>query len=120
MDDMRKINVLAQGRRSLVIFPEGTFTRIPGLRPFRMGAFLIAANNHMPVITISIRGTRSILRADNWLPHHGAISVTIGKAITPDSVDAASNKPWDIALRLRDQTRTALLRDTGEPDLAAD
>ena len=120
VDDMQRISKLAQGQRSLVIFPEGTFTRIPGLRPFRMGAFLIAANNRMPVIPISIRGTRSILRADNWLPHHGAISVTIGKAITPDAIDTAPDKPWDVALRLRDQARTSLLRDTGEPDLAAD
>jgi len=85
-----------------------------------MGAFLIAANSHLPIIPVSIRGTRSILRADNWLPHRGSITVTIGKAISPDNVNAASNKAWDIALELRAQTRSALLRDSGEPDLAVD
>ena len=120
MDDMQRISQLAGQQHSLLIFPEGTFTRVPGLLPFRMGAFLIAASNRLPIVPVSIRGTRSILRADSWLPHHGSITLTVGQAIRPDAIPVASDKPWDMALALRDQARSALLRDTGEPDLATD
>ncbi|HHI70834.1 MAG TPA: acyl-phosphate glycerol 3-phosphate acyltransferase, partial [Rhodobacteraceae bacterium] len=59
---------------SLLFFPEGTFTRNPGLLPFRLGAFLAAAEAGLPIVPVAIRGTRSILRADAKLPHRGSIT----------------------------------------------
>jgi len=41
--DSRELSLLAGRGESLVFFPEGTFTRAPGLLPFRMGAFVIGA-----------------------------------------------------------------------------
>jgi len=42
VEDTRKATLAAQAGRDLVFFPEGGFTRAPGLRPFRLGAFVIA------------------------------------------------------------------------------
>ena len=99
------------GGRSVMFFPEGTFTRMPGLRPFQLGAFVAAAQSGVPVVPVTIRGTRSILRADSKFPHRGALQVTVGMPIRPDGSD------WDAALRLRDAARAALLEYLGEPDL---
>src|SRR5579862_6435139 len=42
---------------SLVIFPEGTFRRAPGLRAFRLGGFLAAAQAGAPVFPAALLGT---------------------------------------------------------------
>jgi 1-acyl-sn-glycerol-3-phosphate acyltransferase len=110
--DARALAGLAAGGEALAFFPEGTFTRSPGLLPFRMGAFVIAAQTGAPIVPVAFRGTRSALRADSWLVRRTPISVTVGEPIAPTGSD------WTAAVRLRDQARAAILRHCGEPDLA--
>jgi 1-acyl-sn-glycerol-3-phosphate acyltransferase len=109
--DVRRTVQVAQGGRSLVFFPEGTFTRMPGLLPFHMGAFIAAAEAGVPVVPITIRGTRSLLRADSRFPRRGVVRVIVSGAIMPAGTD------WDAAVKLRDAARTAILQHLGEPDL---
>ena len=45
----------AKRGQSLAIFPEGTLLRRPGLLPFRMGAFQVAAEAGIPVVPIALR-----------------------------------------------------------------
>ena len=61
------IGAARQGR-NLVFFPEGTFTRRAGLSGFYLGAFKIAAEAGLPVVPGILRGTRSMLRGDQWFP----------------------------------------------------
>ncbi|ETZ99771.1 acyltransferase family protein [Mycobacterium kansasii 824] len=42
--------------QSLVIFPEGRLARAPGLRPFHIGAFVVAAEAGVPALPVAIRG----------------------------------------------------------------
>ena len=109
---VQQVAASLQAGRCPIFFPEGTFDRMPGLLPFRMGAFVVAAEAGAPVVPVTIRGTRSILRADHWFPRRGAIAVTIGAPILPDGKD------WRAAIRLRNTTRAEILRLCGEPDLA--
>ncbi|MEA3276933.1 MAG: AMP-binding protein [Pseudomonadota bacterium] len=101
-----------QAGRSLVFFPEGTFTRMPGLLPFHMGAFVAAAEAGVAVVPVTIRGTRSLLRADSWFPYRGAVRVRVGPAIRPERAG------WAAAVTLRDAARAAIMQHLGEPDLA--
>ncbi len=119
LSDARHAAAVAGTGRSLLFYPEGTFTRMPGLLPFRMGAFITAVDANIPVIPIALRGTRSILRPDTALPHHGRISVTIGKPLNPAVIRERHNisDPWQIALKLRDEARKTILRYCGEPDM---
>jgi 1-acyl-sn-glycerol-3-phosphate acyltransferase len=80
--------------------------------PFRMGAFVVAAEAGAPVVPVSIRGTRSILRDGHWFPRRGIITVTIGRPIAPEG------KGWAAAIRLRNTARAEISRRCGEPDLA--
>jgi 1-acyl-sn-glycerol-3-phosphate acyltransferase len=98
---------------NLLFFPEGTFTRIPGLRPFQMGAFKIAVDAGIPILPISLRGSRSLLHPGSWFPRRGLVTVTIGKPIPP------TGKDWQATVALRDAARHAILLHCGEPDLAA-
>ncbi len=119
VEDARRIARQSQEGRSLMFFPEGTFTRVPGLRPFHLGAFVAAAEKGLPVVPIAIRGTRSILRADFWFPHRGAISLHIGKPIEPAAISTqeSDQTTWNKALQLRNLSRQYILRFCGEPDL---
>ena len=110
-DEARKLIEAVHAGQSLGFFPEGTFTRIPGLLEFRMGAFLAAARAGVPVAPVTIRGARSMLRAGSWFPRRGQLEVIIESPITPDGDD------WSAAVRLRDAARAAILRHCGEPDL---
>ena len=121
ISDAKHLAGIAKQGQSLVFFPEGTFTRVAGLLPFHMGAFVVAAGANFPVVPVTIRGTRSILRSDTWFPHHGAITVTFGEAVYPEKVQAdATESSWATALKLRDAVREEILQHCGEPDLASE
>ena len=106
------MTTLATHGESFVFFPEGTFRREPGLLPFRMGAFIAAATAGTPVIPVAIRGTRSVLRDGQWLPHRGIVHVVVTPSLPPEGRD------WPAAVGLRDRARAAILAACGEPDLA--
>ena len=109
--DAEAIAAAARLGRMIVFFPEGTFTRRPGLSGFYLGAFKVAAEADLPVIPGILRGTRSILRGDQWFPRWASISVNIAEAVKPSGTDFAS------ILRLRDAVRQAILEGCGEPDI---
>ena len=117
-EDARWLTERGRTGRSLLFFAEGTLTRMPGLLPFRLGAFETAVAGNLPVVPIAIRGTRSILRSGSWFPRRGTVSVTIGPALLSTEVlAAADNNRWKATLMLRDRVRTWILRHCGEPDL---
>ena len=117
-DSQYLAEVLQQGN-ALLYFAEGTFTRIPGLAPFHLGAFSVAAETGAAVVPIAIRGTRSILRPESWFPRRGSIHVEIGQPISPGELESeAGSDNWTTALALRDRCREFILRHCGEPDLA--
>jgi 1-acyl-sn-glycerol-3-phosphate acyltransferase len=101
--------------RPLAIFPEATATRMPGLLDFRMGAFVTAAKAGVPVVPVTLRGTRNILRHDGgWFPHRGAIAVRVGRPIMAGGAD------FESALALKNTARAEILAHVHEPDIAAE
>jgi 1-acyl-sn-glycerol-3-phosphate acyltransferase len=110
-DDRAHLEAAVKTGKSLVFFPEGTIVRAPGLQPFHVGAFQIAAAAGVPVVPVSIAGSRSMLRPDQWFPRRGSIDVTIGPALEPE------DSTWSEALRLRMLARGEILRHCREPDL---
>ena len=109
--DTAAATALAREGRILVVFPEGTFTRRAGLLEFFTGAFKIASEAGLPVYPGILRGTRSMLRSDQWFPRWTRIGVEILDPVAPSGSDFAS------ILRLRDIVRQAVLAHCGEPDL---
>ncbi len=112
VEETRKVADAVRAGDSVAIFPEGTFTRAPGLLPFRMGAFVVAAQAGAPLVPIALRGTRSKLRDGEWFPRRGRIEMEILPPLQPDGVD------WGAAVRLREAARAAILAACDEPDLS--
>jgi len=84
---------------------------MPGLLPFRMGAFLNAAGAGARVLPVALRGGRSMLRSGSWFPRHSELALEICDPCVTDQ------SGWDGAIALRDQARKKMLLHTAEPDL---
>ena len=114
VEDARRLAAVLERGQPIGYFPEGTIKRMPGLLPFHMGAFLTAAETGVPLVPVTIRGTRSILRDQSWFPRRGVVRVTVSPPVHPAG---DGHRAWDEAIRLRDLTRAEMLRNCGEPDL---
>ncbi len=112
VDDAKGIDHLVKEGKTLLFFCEGTFGRMPGLLPFQMGAFLTSARNGVPIVPITINGTRDKLRGDTWFPRKGSIQVHISQPLR------ANDKSWAAAISLRDRVREKILVNLQEPDCA--
>ncbi|MCA9718922.1 MAG: 1-acyl-sn-glycerol-3-phosphate acyltransferase, partial [Myxococcales bacterium] len=96
-----------------LLFPEGTFSAEIGVRPFKLGAFRLAAETGVPVVPVAIRGSRQALRDGTWLPRRVPIEVEVLEPIAPEGREIA-----DI-VRLRDRAAAAIAARVDEPRLHA-
>ncbi|KON80781.1 AMP-binding protein [Azoarcus sp. PA01] len=113
VDAAHRLAGRAREGTALFYFAEGTFVGQPGLREFRLGAFLAACDARLPVVPVTLRGTRTVLPDATWRPRRAAITVSIAPPILPQGSD------WSAALALRDATRATILAECGEPDATA-
>jgi 1-acyl-sn-glycerol-3-phosphate acyltransferase len=112
VEDARHLGDLVKAGASLAFFPEGTFNRAAGLAPFRLGAFTAAASAGVGVLPVALRGTRSLLRDEQWWPRWGPLTVTLGRSVSPPThLDA-----FGAAVSLRDAAREHILAHCSEPD----
>jgi 1-acyl-sn-glycerol-3-phosphate acyltransferase len=109
--DARQIVKAALDGESLGFFPEGTFRKEPGVGRFRPGAFVAAIKGDMPVVPISIGGSRYMLPAGRFLPWNGPLTIDILPAIAPGDPD------FETSRGLAEAARQRILAVLGEPDL---
>jgi fatty-acyl-CoA synthase len=114
-----EIEKLLREGESVFVFPEGTFTAEEGVRPFQLGAFKAAVDAGAPIIPVSLAGTRRFLRDGTYLPRPTSVTITVSPPIYPrvtrEGTKAEENSAWHELIRLRDSTREAIARYTGEP-----
>lgn len=113
VEDTQAMQARVRAGESFVIFPEGTFRRAPGLLPFKLGAFITAADAGVPLVPLALHGTRSLLRAGAWLPERVPVAVRLLPPLRP------AGTCWDAALAARDAVRRALAEDLREPVMDA-
>jgi 1-acyl-sn-glycerol-3-phosphate acyltransferase len=76
---------------SLIIYPEGTRSRDGAPKPFKKGAFTMAAAAGMPVLPVAIAGSRHVWRPGRPWIHPGTVVVTVDPPMAtsgPDALDA--------------------------------
>jgi 1-acyl-sn-glycerol-3-phosphate acyltransferase len=106
-----EVNAALRNGESVVIFPEGTFTAVAGIRPFQLGAFKAAVDAQRPICAVSVRGARQILRDKTMLPRPGHVTLTFSPPIAPNP---AAGDDWHEIVRLRDETRETIALNSGE------
>jgi 1-acyl-sn-glycerol-3-phosphate acyltransferase len=108
-----QLAALVRDGGSFAIFPEGTFTRAPGLLPFRLGAFRAAVESRRPIVPVALKGTRSAWPDETLLVRRRPLEVTVTAPLHPEG------DGWPEMVRLRDHARAALAAETGEPAFQA-
>lgn len=94
-------DVISSGR-SIVFFPEGGLGHAPGLRRFKLGAFVVTAETGCPVLPVGILGTGAILPAGKRLLRRGAIKLVVGEPLR------ATGSDWKAARELAERAHSAV------------
>ena len=115
--DARKIMREAVEGKSLVFFPEGTFTTKVGLDRFHLGAFATARRAGLPVVPVAIHGARRVLRPGSIWPRPGEITVDVLGVINTQPEEDTQSRTRTNSEAIRDQARARILLALGEPDL---
>lgn len=108
--------VVEQGA-DILFFPEGTRCRDGKLQPFRIGAFMTAVLNDLPVVPLVIRGTGALLfkgARDLALNAEKDCSVTVLDRVEVPRLEGASNK--ERAELMSRVVRARMARELGELD----
>ena len=109
-EDFKKIISSSKSSNSIIFFPEATFLKEEGLLKFKKGAFLTAIKNDVPVIPISISGSRTFLRSESWLPKKVDFIVSVLPPIETKGQEITAEE-------ISDQSREMILSKLDEPDL---
>ena len=87
------------------IYPEGTRSRDGSLQPFKKGGFKLAMQAGVPVVPITIVGSRQVLPRDSIIFRPGRIELYVDAPLPTGGLDEAEDLP-----RLMDAARAAMLR----------
>jgi 1-acyl-sn-glycerol-3-phosphate acyltransferase len=89
------------------IAPEGTRSRTGELLPFKKGGFILALETGLPILPVTLKGTRDVLRAKGVRSVAGRhVLVTIHPAIDPAPYTRANDR--DGRKRLMEAVRRSL------------
>lgn len=78
---LRKVKELLGVHISVLFFPEGTRGEDGRLLPFKPGGFMAAVEAGVPVVPVTINGSRSILPPGDWKVRSGEIEIIFGTPI---------------------------------------
>jgi len=98
-DIVVKMKRLVSEAHSLIVFPEGTRSVDGTLKPFKKGPFLVAIDAKLPVVPVSIRGSRHVMKKGRLMVCPGEVSVTIHPPIPTAGI--ARDTARDLAQRVR-------------------
>ncbi len=70
----------------LMFFPEGTRSRSGELLPFKKGAFRVAIDQGLPVLPVTVSGTRDILPADTLRLRPGRVRIHFHEPIPTEAM----------------------------------
>lgn len=104
----RMAALLADGA-SIHVYPEGERRDTPGVYPFRLGAFKLAAAAGVPIVPVALRGPREVMRGRPYRP--AALEVRVLPAVRIDC------DPLDLAAlaTARAEVRQLIAEASGEP-----
>ena len=85
-DIVRKMARLVREGNSLIVFPEGTRSVNGELGRFKKGPFLVALDAKLPVVPVSIEGSRHVMKKGRLMVCPGEVRLTVHAPIPTDGV----------------------------------
>ncbi len=102
---LRRWRALVGEGLSLIIFPEGTRSADGRVGRFKAGSFLLAVEAQLPVVPLSIDGTRHVMRKGRLMTSPGH-----ARLVVHEPIDTAGLAAGD-ARRLAERVRDVVARD---------
>lgn len=87
---------------SIAIFPEGSRTKTGRLGRFKKGAYQMAADQHLPIIPITLNGPFDVLPIGSLNLHRRPMEMVIHEAIPAESMDPSHEGLQQMANRTRE------------------
>ena len=78
---LAQVAALMDDGRSLIVFPEGTRSRDGRVGPFKRGLFLMAIDAGLPVVPVSVAGSRHVMRKGRLMTCPGNVDVVVHEPI---------------------------------------
>ena len=86
---IRRVKELLHAGISVLFFPEGTRSKDGHLLPFKPGGFAVAVETGVPVVPVTVNGSRAVLPSGDWKVRAGQIDITLSE---PVRIDPQLNK----------------------------
>ena len=96
---VKKMARLVSGAKSLVVFPEGTRSVDGTVARFKAGMFLVAIDAGLPVVPVSIAGSRHVMLKGRLMTCPGRVTLTVHEPIPTAGVGRQGAR--DLAERVR-------------------
>ena len=103
-----KMAKLVSVRHSLIVFPEGTRSTDGTVARFKRGPFILALEAGVPIVPVSIAGSRQVMTKGQLMVCPGDVSMTIHPPIETRDV------PRDAVRELADRVREVIRRGVDE------
>jgi 1-acyl-sn-glycerol-3-phosphate acyltransferase len=85
---------------SLIVFPEGARTLTGELDEFKAGVFMLAIEHKLPIVPLSVAGSRDVMPRDRLMVTPGPVRVTVHDWIATDAMTRRDAR--ELARRVRD------------------
>jgi 1-acyl-sn-glycerol-3-phosphate acyltransferase len=82
----KRMAALVGGGVSLLVFPEGTRSRDGQVARFKGGPFLIAIDAGLPIVPVSIGGSRHVMLKGRLMTCPGAVTLTVHHPISTEGL----------------------------------
>ena len=98
-DIVHKMRRLVGESSSLIVFPEGTRSGDGGLGRFKKGPFLVAIDAGLPVVPISLAGSRHVMKKGRLMVCPGHVRLTVHEPLPTTGVDRTSVRGFAAGVR---------------------
>lgn len=106
---LRRWKALVSQGLSLIIFPEGTRSADGRVGIFKAGSFLLAIEAQLPLVPLSIDGTRRVMRKGRLTTSPGHATLVVHEPIETSGLDVSDAR--SLAARVREVVGSAVTPD---------
>lgn len=96
---------------SLIIFPEGTRSVDGVVAPFKAGSFLLAIDANLPLVPVSVDGSRLVMRKGRLTTRPGRVRVTVHAPV--ETAGLTTHQARALAERVRRMVSESVSVDPG-------
>jgi 1-acyl-sn-glycerol-3-phosphate acyltransferase len=90
---------------SLIVFPEGTRSADGQVGRFKGGSFLLAVQAGLPLVPISVSGSRHVMLKNRLMTCPGHVRLVVHDPVPTDDLEATAEMARQLAQRVRDIVR---------------